>query len=419
MCKSQLDNLDDKGKDLALAATYSIDRKFLYELVQQIDDPTKGEDSFVLDDDVLELKDINEPSSAIEEVLENVPTEIGVAAAASGLAFSQKEITTINEDIEESIESPIEEVIEDMEDIEEVELEDSTIIEKVFEEEIEEEDVEEELEEQPEAENIPDNSEITYMEKPKNRKSVIEQLMKKNVLGEQETQNESNHSLENTVSNLEDELETLPEPKENFMDISPVKEKPTISREVLFEISDKTDKEMDALMQKANEIEKDEVFGNTLKEEGISFDENVVPAPRSEFKSYMEQFDSSGSIEDLESETELTNAIDEVIEEEIESAFKKEKKSKKKKKKKDSKKAKAKKEKKSKKKKKSRKEKIRDEAMESVKESSDILSETLAGLLAQQGSKKKAIKMYERLSLIFPEKSGFFAEKIEKLRNKK
>ena len=41
---------------------------------------------------------------------------------------------------------------------------------------------------------------------------------------------------------------------------------------------------------------------------------------------------------------------------------------------------------------------------------------TILELLAKQGSHKKAIQMYKRLSLIFPKKSSFFAKKIAKLK---
>ena len=44
-----------------------------------------------------------------------------------------------------------------------------------------------------------------------------------------------------------------------------------------------------------------------------------------------------------------------------------------------------------------------------------IISENLAKLLAIQGKKAEATKMYKALSLKFPEKSLFFAEQIEKL----
>lgn len=47
-----------------------------------------------------------------------------------------------------------------------------------------------------------------------------------------------------------------------------------------------------------------------------------------------------------------------------------------------------------------------------------IVSETLAELLAEQGETQKSIEMYERLKLFFPEKSTYFAAIIEKLKNK-
>jgi|GEM_PF-1038098 len=51
----------------------------------------------------------------------------------------------------------------------------------------------------------------------------------------------------------------------------------------------------------------------------------------------------------------------------------------------------------------------------SVKTDTGLVSETLADLLVSQGKNKKAIKMYEQLSLKFPEKSAYFAAQIKKL----
>ena len=51
----------------------------------------------------------------------------------------------------------------------------------------------------------------------------------------------------------------------------------------------------------------------------------------------------------------------------------------------------------------------------SIKLSEDIISETLADLLAKQGHTDAAREMYEKLSLINPKKSGLFASKIENL----
>jgi len=54
-----------------------------------------------------------------------------------------------------------------------------------------------------------------------------------------------------------------------------------------------------------------------------------------------------------------------------------------------------------------------------VKKDKSVVSEPLADLLALQGHTLQAIDMYHKLSLIFPEKSAFFAAKIDKIQNSK
>jgi hypothetical protein len=55
-------------------------------------------------------------------------------------------------------------------------------------------------------------------------------------------------------------------------------------------------------------------------------------------------------------------------------------------------------------------------AERSVTENKNLVSETMARLLAKQGYREKAIAMYEKLCLVFPERSATFAAEIEQLK---
>jgi hypothetical protein len=54
-------------------------------------------------------------------------------------------------------------------------------------------------------------------------------------------------------------------------------------------------------------------------------------------------------------------------------------------------------------------------AKQSLEEHDDLVSETLAGIFAQQGNIQRAIDMYKKLLLLRPEKSTLFAARIQEL----
>ena len=56
---------------------------------------------------------------------------------------------------------------------------------------------------------------------------------------------------------------------------------------------------------------------------------------------------------------------------------------------------------------------------EKANTTADVITEAMAEIWLKQGNKRKAIDIYSKLSFIFPEKSVYFASRIEQLKQKK
>jgi hypothetical protein len=60
-------------------------------------------------------------------------------------------------------------------------------------------------------------------------------------------------------------------------------------------------------------------------------------------------------------------------------------------------------------------ERVEKMAMESITLNDDIVSETLAEIWVRQHQHAKAIVVYQKLSLLNPDKNAYFAQKIKEL----
>ena len=56
-------------------------------------------------------------------------------------------------------------------------------------------------------------------------------------------------------------------------------------------------------------------------------------------------------------------------------------------------------------------------ARQSIQEDEELVTETLAQLYYRQKAYKKAIRAYEKLSLIYPHRIAYFADLIQKIKN--
>lgn len=391
--KSILENHKESDQNLQLAATYSVDRTFLYKQIKEGDAYVSEADSFLLKKDFLELKELHpnsDPSNAEEY---EAYSDLFEPAIESGGSSSDNILKTSME-ASDSRASLKNEAPEDNTETNEPQEETSNFLENIDEDELV--DITDEMEDlfEVEADSIKEEKPIS-------------------------TEQEENEQIETTENLVVDEAISIEELIE-LDSLSPlerlekIKARQKESQKEGMNRKTADFEEMDALIEKT----KKNVSLEITNQDTLKMKQEIAqqPSPKTTFGSWLKQFQANE--EKVKSEATL-----DASESKMDTAIP-EKPAKKKKKPAKAKKAK----KKTVKKKEKKMAKIEEKPVEKVPEKakviaekslslkSEVVSETLAKLLVKQENYSEAIKMYEKLILIFPEKSGFFAEQIKKLK---
>ena len=328
LLKSKIDQHKDLPSNLEKAAAYSIDRTFLYKLIKEKELEAVEAESFMINEDYLELKDLS--------VLEESPS----------IVKDQEESQTMTARMPEAETSVLKPELE-------------TLLQP---NEEEEEDFDE---------TVSEVLETQALEKPENPPNADKPA--------------ADLSAEIPGSIVHDrfaaDLAAFACVIENFYRGGESDQENEVTE---------THKPM---MKSKNDNIPFEIT-NDNKRSKAEGPLKPAPSPKSSFTSWIEQFqtDPLGS--------QMSEIMESRKREEIKWAKKQLKK------------------KKRKKKKKQRKTKVSEIAKNSIRDNNEIASETLARILVAQEQYAKAIKVYERLILKFPEKSTYFAGQIENLKNR-
>lgn len=415
--KSQTDQHVDYERNLQMAATYSIERSFLYEQLSSNENVEINRESNVdMTEDVLDLKDLEvldlEPQKEVLYADEKIENAVKIASSPT--------IPSLDLNINETSEGEF--------SADEISEEPNSAFDELFSEVFEDEVVTEETKGENAGHQV---SEITDSEEESveilprevtDNLMIIEAAQEEEIEMTQEVSSDDiedlfSESIDDEVVNAEDVGEAVSEERE--VDIEAVSDYSSVGLDIVDEVdipSEVTSEVVTAenispvveLSIEREPAHSDAIdlsdllplaaVGSTEKieeEEDEIETETEVISPQSSFSNWLKQFNSpqiSVEIEDLDSKEEKkkVNYKYELVNGEWKQIKTKVKK----------------------KKKKSKAELI---AAESVKLSKDVATETLAQLLEKQKHYSKAIKMYERLSLEIPEKSDYFAERIQTL----
>lgn len=382
LVKSLMDNRREYDRNLVLASLSSVDRKKLHQLVMRYSLVTENTDNYEIVEEFLELKDL----STLEEVLESGPVAsetLKQQAAPLSNVDSNNDIEFLGHLNDEGGDDEMAESVE-----EEVQPAYIPVLEELLAEEA--------------AEKIPVEEEGTgesfLGKEPSNDNEVV-------LVGEQELSDLEDLEIEESSDGLFDGAAQESKPADQVEEavLDTIDGLPEIGKEADLEDinidgegknpSGETLEELVASTSPAKEVPLEITNDDPFTENSIEdLDAQPAPSPKSAFASYQKvQPHKSGllgvDLEDLKMETKgatppVAKAAPTIEDyKEPEDVAKK-------------------------------------VAASSLSEDNSIATETLAGILERQGHFDKAIKMYEKLSLQFPEKSSTFAAKIEKLRKK-
>lgn len=312
--KSRIEKHPDFDRNLQLAATYALDRKFLFDQLQHAPPPIQPERSLEMHEDFLELKSLSEVPVVIEtpKLRQNNSKKEQLPDATS----EEKSLVEWVEETDEENDQFFEDLL----------TQPGMTIDELL-EAINSQDVEEHITQQGANEPV----------------SPIESVT----------------SIESTVESVYHQA------ADNFAGIF----------DAVINITSKTNK--DAETPTVIELE-------ITNSDRVAFieDSSPLPLPKSAFTSWLEQYESPRSY--LKNEAIKLSYSEQTLE-------------------------------RLKKHIKSQEPDAEAIAERSLEENADSISETLAELLVAQGQIEKAVKMFRQLALKYPQKSLFFAARIENL----
>lgn len=404
--KSKIEERKEYPKHLQLAATYSINRSLLHhQLFRNPIQISVTDNSVGINEDYLELKELDKLEEDLEANFE-LEEEATLMAETNDTIINSVEPSPFDNKVEPEkeivfeVETPI--IEEDI--LPEAQSTPDTLIDRILNEFLPEDKVQletsedkiitfedfiEEENEKTSKEELGEKASDSPNEEPLTDRPFEEEIIEENAISdwaiEPNTQPiEEQLELENNELILEKEEEELIELIENQE-----------TKDILVEFES----------EEIEEIREEEIplFIKENTDKGTQEELENTPKSKLSFNSWLD-FYNTNEDKTLVTEFNTPIPIPEKNTPDRNKQIKKLLKVNKKKKKK-----------KQRKKEKSKKEVSQELASKSILESEEIISQTLADLLAAQGYSEKAIKMYERLSLIFPEKSAFFAQKIKEL----